>query len=64
MALNWVWIGFFVSACATAAWRWWHGEAEIFSVLLAALFDSARSGFDIALGLTGVMCLWLGLMHK
>ena len=63
MALNWVWIGFFVSACATAAWRWWHGEAEIFSALLAALFDSARSGFDIALGLTGVMCLWLGLMR-
>ena len=30
MALNWVWIGFFVSAFVTAVWRWWGGEAAIF----------------------------------
>ncbi|MCE1251195.1 MAG: spore maturation protein [Comamonadaceae bacterium] len=63
MALNVVWIVFFVSACATAAVRWWLGEAQIFSQLLQALFDGARAGFDIALGLAGVMALWLGLMR-
>lgn len=63
MALNWMWIAFFVSACATASVRWWLGEEQIFSQLLQALFDGARSGFDIALGLAGVMALWLGLMR-
>lgn len=63
MALNWVWIGFFVTACATAVARWWLGEADIFAALLAALFDGARAGFEIALGLAGIMALWLGLMR-
>ena len=63
MALNWVWIGFFVTACATAVVRWWLGEEGIFTALLAALFDGARAGFEIALGLAGIMALWLGLMR-
>ena len=63
MALNWVWIGFFVTACATAVVRWWLGDEGIFTALLAALFDGARAGFEIALGLAGIMALWLGLMR-
>lgn len=63
MALNWVWIGFFVTACVTAVVRWWLGDGGIFTVLLAALFDGARAGFEIALGLAGIMALWLGLMR-
>lgn len=63
MALNWVWVGFFVAACATAVVRWLLGDEGIFTALLAALFDGARSGFEIALGLAGVMALWLGLMR-
>ena len=63
MVLNWVWIAFFVTACTTAVVRWWLGEAEIFTALLKALFDGARSGFEISLGLAGVMALWLGLMR-
>ncbi|MFT3813113.1 MAG: nucleoside recognition domain-containing protein [Acidovorax sp.] len=63
MALNWVWAGFFITACATAAVRWWLGDEGIFNALLTAMFSGARSGFEIALGLAGVMALWLGLMR-
>lgn len=63
MALNVVWVGFFVVAFATAAVRLLLGEADIFSALLTAMFDGARSGFEISLGLAGVMALWLGLMR-
>ncbi|MEB2347810.1 MAG: hypothetical protein OZ923_04285 [Comamonadaceae bacterium] len=63
MALNAVWVGFFLIAFATACVRWWLGDAEIFQSLLTAMFDGARSGFEIALGLAGIMALWLGLMR-
>lgn len=63
MALNWVWTGFFIVAFATAVARWLLGEAGIFQALLGAMFDGARSGFEISLGLAGVMALWLGLMR-
>ncbi|HQQ69558.1 MAG TPA: nucleoside recognition domain-containing protein, partial [Alicycliphilus sp.] len=63
MALNWVWTGFFIVAFATAVARWLLGEAGIFQALLTAMFDGARSGFEISLGLAGVMALWLGLMR-
>lgn len=63
MALNWVWIGFFFTAFLTAIWRWCMGDDGIFQALLTAMFDGARSGFEISLGLAGVMCLWLGLMR-
>lgn len=63
MALNWVWIGFFLSAFLTAVWQWWTGNDGIFQSLLTAMFDSARAGFEISLGLAGIMCLWLGLMR-
>ncbi|SFD74909.1 nucleoside recognition domain-containing protein [Paracidovorax konjaci] len=63
MALNWVWIGFFTIAFATAAVRWALGDADIFQALLAAMFTAARSGFEISLGLAGVMALWLGLLR-
>ncbi len=63
MALNWVWIGFFTVACATALVRTLLGEDGLFQSLLTALFDGARSGFEISLGLAGVMALWLGLMR-
>lgn len=63
MALNRVWTAFFLVAFATAIVRWLLGEAGIFQALLAAMFDAARSGFEISLGLAGVMALWLGLMR-
>ncbi|MCW5653129.1 nucleoside recognition domain-containing protein [Hydrogenophaga sp.] len=63
MALNWVWVGLFLVALATAAVRWALGEDAILQALLTALFDGARSGFEISIGLAGVMALWLGLMR-
>ena len=63
MALNWVWTGFFIVAFATAVARWLLGEAGIFQALLTAMFDGARAGFEISLGLAGIMALWLGLMR-
>ncbi|WP_024538425.1 nucleoside recognition domain-containing protein [Comamonas badia] len=63
MALNAVWVGFFLIAFATACVRWLLGDAGIFQQLLTAMFDGARSGFEISLGLAGIMALWLGLMR-
>jgi len=63
MALNWVWTGFFIVAFATAVVRWLLGEVGIFQALLTAMFDGARAGFEISLGLAGIMALWLGLMR-
>ena len=63
MALNAVWVGFFLVAFATACVRWVLGDIDIFQQLLTAMFDGARSGFEISLGLAGIMALWLGLMR-
>ena len=63
MALNWAWVGLFTVALATAFVRWLLGEHTILQALMTALFDGARNGFEISLGLAGVMALWLGLMR-
>ncbi len=62
MVLNYVWLGFFVSAFAAALAQTLLGDFGVFPRLMTALFDAARTGFEIALGLTGVMALWLGFM--
>ena len=63
MLLNLLWLAFFVSAFAVAAVRLAMGDMEVFPKLLAAMFDSARTGFDISIGLVGVMALWLGILR-
>ena len=61
--LNALWVGFFVVAFVIALFKLVVlGDAEIFSRIVKALFDSSKSAFEIALGLTGVMTLWLGVM--
>ncbi|MFT4196155.1 nucleoside recognition domain-containing protein [Ottowia sp.] len=62
MVLNYVWLGFFASAFAAALAQTLLGDFGVFPRLMTALFDAARTGFEIALGLTGVMALWLGFM--
>jgi spore maturation protein SpmA len=62
LVLNYVWLGFFVSAFAAALVQTLLGDFGAFARLMTALFESARTGFEIALGLTGVMALWLGFM--
>ncbi len=61
--LNAIWIGFFLAAFAIGLGKWLLlGQAGVFPLMMKATFDSARTGFEIALGLTGVMTLWLGVM--
>ena len=61
--LNALWVGFFLSAFLIALFKLVVlGDADIFAALVKALFDSSKTAFEIALGLTGVMALWLGVM--
>ena len=61
--LNVLWIGFFLTAIAAALFQFLvHGQQDIFSLLMKAAFDNAKTAFESALGLTGVMCLWLGIL--
>lgn len=63
MALNYIWIFFFLCAFVIALVRLiFFGDTEIFPALMNSTFDNAKTGFEISLGLTGVMTLWLGLM--
>ena len=62
--LNKIWGGFFLVAFVAAMGRWLLlGESEIWKALVEAAFAMAKTGFEIALGLTAVMCLWLGVMR-
>ncbi|MCH9650619.1 MAG: spore maturation protein [Deltaproteobacteria bacterium] len=61
--LNRIWGSFFFIACAVALLKgviW--GDHQTWAAMVRALFDMSKTGFEIALGLTGVMCLWLGVM--
>ncbi|WP_026474459.1 nucleoside recognition domain-containing protein [Alkaliflexus imshenetskii] len=63
MALNYIWIAFFVIAFVVALLRLiFFQDMEVFSELVNATFEYARTGFNISLGLTGVLTLWLGFM--
>ena len=63
MALNYIWIFFFLCAFVIALARLiFFGDTEIFPAIMNSTFDNAKLGFEISLGLTGVMTLWLGLM--
>jgi len=62
--LNWIWAAFFLVAFAAALMQAATGSRpDALKDVVAALFDSSKTGFEIALGLTGVMALWLGLMR-
>ena len=61
--LNILWVGFFLIAFLIALFKLLVlGDADIFARIVKALFDSSKTAFEIALGLTGVMTLWLGVM--
>lgn len=64
MALNYIWIGFFLIAFVVGLVRLiFFGDVDIFPEMVNSTFDSAKTGFEISLGLTGVLTLWLGLMR-
>jgi spore maturation protein SpmA len=63
MVLNYIWVAFFAIAFIVAAGRLiLLGDTEIFTALTNATFDSSKTAFEIALGMTGVLSLWLGVM--
>ena len=62
MILNAIWVAFILIGFAMALIRLAQGDVTIFTRVLTGLFDTARTGFDISLGLVGVMSLWLGIM--
>lgn len=63
MVLNYLWAGFFLIAFGIALFQLiLFQDYDIFQKLVASTFDNAKLGFEISLGLTGVMTLWLGLM--
>ncbi|HSO88789.1 MAG TPA: nucleoside recognition domain-containing protein [Draconibacterium sp.] len=63
MALNYIWIFFFLSAFVIGLVRLiFFGDVEVFPAMMNSTFDMAKSGFEISLGLTGVLTLWMGIM--
>ncbi len=61
--LNRIWTFFFVGGFAAAIYRAATGHPEVWQEMVGSTFDMAETAFKIALGLTGVMCLWLGIMR-
>lgn len=63
MFLNRLWIGLFLIAVLTAGVKTFiFGDMEVFSNVVLSMFDSAKTGFEISLYLTGVLALWMGIM--
>jgi len=63
MALNYIWIAFFLIGFLFALGQLiFEGRIDIFNELVNAAFSNAKTGFEISLGLTGVLTLWMGIM--
>jgi spore maturation protein SpmA len=63
MILNYIWVAFFLIAFVVALAKYIvFNDTAIFPAMLQSTFDMAKTGFEISIGLTGVMTLWLGLM--
>ncbi len=63
MVLNYIWIAFFILAFAIALCKLiFLGDTDVFPAIMNSTFSTAKSAFEISLGLTGVLSLWMGLM--
>ena len=63
MVLNYIWVAFFVVAFIVALCKLlFMGDTDIFTELVNSTFDSSKTAFEISLGLTGILSLWLGIM--
>lgn len=63
MVLNYIWVSFFILAFVIALARMvFMGDMEVFPAMMNSTFDSSKTAFEISLGLTGVLSLWLGIM--
>ena len=65
MVLNYIWVAFFLVAFVIAAVRlvFW-GDFDVFPAMMDSTFSSSKTAFEISLGLTGVLSLWLGVMKS
>lgn len=63
MVLNYIWVAFFVIAFLVALGKLlFTGDTQIFTAIINSTFDSSKTAFEISLGLTGILSLWLGIM--
>ncbi|MDR2138317.1 MAG: spore maturation protein [Tannerella sp.] len=63
MTLNYIWVGFILIAFVVALCKLlFFGDTEVFTQIVLSTFDSAKLGFEISIGLAGILSLWLGLM--
>ena len=62
MVLNYIWIGFFAIAFLIATVQLMLGNTDVFPAIMNSTFDNAKTAFEISLGLTGVLSLWMGIM--
>lgn len=63
MVLNYIWVAFFLIAFVVALFKFLIlGDGQIFPALMTGVFEMAKTGFEISLGLTGMLTLWLGIM--
>ncbi len=64
MALNYIWVFFFLVAFVIGLIKLIvFGDVEVFPAMVNSTFDMAKTGFEISLGLTGVLTLWMGIMR-
>ena len=62
MVLNYIWIGFFAIAFLIAIIQLFLGNTDVFPAIMNSTFDNAKTAFEISIGLTGVLSLWMGVM--
>lgn len=62
MVLNYIWIAFFLLAAVCAIVQGFIGNTGVFADIIGSTFDNAKTAFEISLGLTGVLSLWMGIM--
>lgn len=63
MALNYIWIAFIVIAFVAALVQMiFFGNMDIFNNILQSIFGSAKTGFEVSLGLTGILTFWMGIL--
>jgi spore maturation protein SpmA len=63
MVLNYIWILFFVIAFISALIKlFFFHDLTIFSAMVESLFEMAKTGFELSIGLTGVLALWMGIL--
>ncbi|MBR6310816.1 MAG: hypothetical protein IKR52_06410, partial [Paludibacteraceae bacterium] len=63
MVLNYIWVAFFLVAFVIALVKLvFFGDYDVFPAMMDSTFSSSKTAFEISLGLTGVLSLWLGVM--